>query len=157
MKTLLIVLIFLVTFPAAVGSATATIATAPHPAPAAPLFAWVPAGGFADHFPFGQCTWWAAYNRRVTWTGNAGDWLDNAQAQGVVTSREPSFGAIVVYRRGGRYSALYGHVAVVIAVGSGTYTVSEMNAVGWGQVSTRRIAWPDWQVDGFIPLQWNRQ
>ena len=69
----------------------------------------------------------------------------------MATSGEPSVGAIVVYRPGGLYS-LYGHVAIVIAVDSGSYTVSEMNAVGWGRVSTRTIGLPDAQVQGFIPL-----
>jgi surface antigen len=114
-------------------------------------FSWVPAGGFANRFPFGQCTWWAAYNRRVTWGGNAGDWLVNASAAGMPISVEPSLGAIVVYWPGGLYSPL-GHVAVVTAVSPATYTVSEMNAAaGWGRVSTRTIRWPDADVQGFIP------
>ena len=124
---------------------------APHPAPATALFLWVPAGGFPDGFPFGQCTWWAAYNRHVTWNGNAGDWLANASAQGVATSDTPTVGAIAVYRPGGHYS-VYGHVAIVSAVSAHSYTVSEMNAVGWGRVSTREIARPDPEALGFIPL-----
>ena len=153
MKLLLAGLALLVTFPAVVGSAAGVIATAPHPAPAARLFSWVPSGGYPDRFPYGQCTWWSAYNRDVTWNGNAGDWLANARAQGVATSDEPSVGAIAVYRPGGGYNNLYGHVAVVIAVGRGSYAVSEMNFVGWGQVSTRSIAWPDPRAEGFIPLR----
>ncbi|HEV8053976.1 MAG TPA: CHAP domain-containing protein [Candidatus Limnocylindrales bacterium] len=143
--------LLLLAFPALVGSAAAATAAAPRPAPAVELFAWVPAGGFPDRFPFGQCTWWAAYNRRVTWNGNAGDWLSNAQAEGIATSDVPSIGAIAVYRPGGDYS-VYGHVAIVIGVSPRSYTVSEMNAVGWGQVSTRTLPWPDRQAQGFIPL-----
>ncbi|MGH7762786.1 MAG: hypothetical protein ACREOY_15430, partial [Candidatus Dormibacteraceae bacterium] len=67
MKMLLAGLILLVTFPAVVGTAAATIATAPRPAPAVRLFSWVPPGGYPDRFPYGWCTWWAAYNRHVTW------------------------------------------------------------------------------------------
>jgi N-acetylmuramoyl-L-alanine amidase len=115
------------------------------------LFPWVPAGGFPDPFPFGQCTWWAAYNYRVTWRGNAGDWLANARAQGVATSATPTVGAIAVYRPGGASSPL-GHVAIVIAVSGTSYTVSEMNAPFWGRVTTRSIAWPDGQLEGFIPV-----
>ncbi|MHB8688117.1 MAG: CHAP domain-containing protein [Candidatus Dormibacteraceae bacterium] len=152
MKTLLAGLILLVTFPAVVGSAAATIATTPHPAPAVRLFSWVPAGGYPDHFPYGQCTWWAAYNRHVTWNGNAGDWLANASAQGFHTQPMPSVGAIAVYRPGSGYSQL-GHVAVVVEVSSTTYTVSEMNFIGWGEVDTRTVWWPDPHVEGFIPLQ----
>lgn len=134
----------------ATGASTAAIALEPRAAPAAPLFASVPRGGFADPFPFGQCTWWVAFNRPVTWGGNAGDWLANAVAQGVPTSPTPSVGAIVVYRPGGPYSDL-GHVAVVVAVKPDTYTVSEMNAVGWGQVNRRDVPWPDPHAAGFIP------
>lgn len=141
-----------------VGATTGVVALAPpRVAPAAALFAWVPPGGFPNGFPFGQCTWWAAFNRRVTWNGNAGDWLTNAAAQGVASLATPSVGAIVVYRPGGLYSEL-GHVAVVIAVRPGAYTVSEMNAVGWGQVNTREIAWPDPAAAGFIPVtSWETQ
>jgi len=153
MKLVLAVIALLVTFPAVVGSTAAAIASAPHPAPATRLFAWVPDGGYPDAYPFGQCTWWAAYNRRVTWNGNAADWLPDAQAQGVPTTEMPSAGAIAVFARGGTYSPLYGHVAVVIAVTPTTYTVSEMNFIGWGRVSTRVIAWPDPQIEGFIPLR----
>src|SRR5207245_102568 len=86
----------LVTFPPLVGSAAATIATAPHLTPAVRLFPWVPAGGYPDRFPYGWCTWWAAYNRHVTWNGNAADWLTNASAHGFHTASSPMVGAMVV-------------------------------------------------------------
>lgn len=152
MRIALAALVLLI-LPVLVGSTAGALASAPHAAPAAPLFAWVPTGGFPDAFPFGQCTWWAAYNHPVTWSGNAAAWLSNARALGVPTSDEPSVGAVAVYRPGGAYS-VYGHVAIVIAVAPGSYTVSEMNAAGgWGRVSTREAAWPDPQVEGFIPLR----
>jgi surface antigen len=128
------------------------VATGPQSSSAAPLFSWVPAGGYPDAFQYGQCTWWAAYNRRVTWGGNAGDWLVNARAQGVPTTQLPSLGAIAVYQPGGGYSQL-GHVAIVIATAPGSYSVSEMNFISWGEVSTRTVPWPDPQVAGFIPLK----
>ena len=152
MKLVLLATAVVLFFPVLVGATTAAVATAPRDAPAQALFAWVPEGGFPDAFPYGQCTWWAAYNREVTWGGNARDWLSNAKAQGVATSDYPSIGAIVVYRPGGDYSD-YGHVALVTAVTARSYTVSEMNAPVWGRVSARVIAWPDPQVQGFIPVQ----
>ncbi len=151
MKALFVALLLLLAVPSAIGSTAGAVALGPHTAPAAALFPWVPAGGFPNAFPFGQCTWWAAYNRAVTWNGNAGDWLANAQAQGVATAPVPSIGAIAVFQPGGDYSP-YGHVAIVIAVAPAGYTVSEMNAAGWAQVSTRSLAWPDPQAEGFIPL-----
>jgi len=137
---------------ALVATTTAAVATAPRDPPTRALFIWVPEGGFPDAFPYGQCTWWAAYNRQVTWGGNAGDWLENAKAQGIATSDYPSIGAIVVYRPGGDYSN-FGHVAIVTTVAARTYTVREMNAPVWGRVSTRVIAWPEPQVQGFIAVR----
>lgn len=153
MKLLLLPLALVIMAAAVVAAPAAAISTAPHPAPANPLFSWVPPGGFPDRFPYGQCTWWAAYNRRITWSGNAGDWLANAAAQGHRTDASPTVGAIAVYRPGPGYDPNFGHVAVVTAVEPGSYAVSEMNFTGWGQVSTRTIAWPDPHIEGFIPLQ----
>ena len=118
-----------------------------------PLFADVPAGGYPDHFPFGQCTWWAAFNVRVTWWGNAGDWLANAQAAGRGTSATPAVHSIVVYAPSPGYSP-WGHVGVVVAVGPSSFRVSEMNYAdggrGTGTVDERDSRWPDTLVEGFI-------
>jgi hypothetical protein len=123
----------------------------------APLFASTPPGGFPTRsFPFGQCTWYAAYqwggprHRGVTWSGNATDWLGNAQAQGFATSLTPAVGAIAVWRAGVHYG-VYGHVAVVTAVDQRAFTVSEMNFVGLAEIDSRRISWPDPDLEGFIP------
>jgi surface antigen len=152
MKLLLPPLAVLVAVPVLIGSTAGAVATAPRPSPAHALFASVPPGGYSDHFPYGQCTWWAAYNRLVTWNGNAGDWLANAAAQDVEISTTPTVGAIAVYPPQPGYSS-YGHVAVVVAVTAASYSVSEMNYLGWGRVDQRTIAWPDSKVAGFIPLQ----
>ena len=140
----------LLLLPMLVGSAAASVAVALPAASFAPLFAWVPQGGYPDSFPFGQCTWWAAYNYRVSWGGDARDWIANASAQGISIRERPSVGAIVVYRPGGVYSTL-GHVAIVAAVEPSSYRVSEMHAPQWGVVSSRVIRWPDADVQGFIP------
>ena len=129
--------------PAGQGSATTTNL--------APLFPDVPPGGWPGHdrFAAGNCTWWAAYNRQVTWNGNGTDWLLNAAAQGYATSPTPQYRAIAVYPAGPAYSQ-YGHVALVIGVTPTSYTVSEMNYRGLGVVDQRTIAWPDPVVEGFI-------
>lgn len=150
MRLLLLIVIPTLLLPTLAGGAAAALAAAPSAASRTELFAWVPDGGYSDRFPFGQCTWWAAYNRPVSWGGDAKDWLTNAQAQRVATSAMPSVGAVVVYRPGGLYSAL-GHVAIVIEVSTSSYTVSEMNAPHWGVVSSRVVRWPDPDVQGFIP------
>jgi surface antigen len=159
LKYLIAAFLLTVTAPAiiaasAVVTSMPTTSTRPQAEAIAPLFPWVPAGGYPNSFPFGQCTWWAAFNHRVTWNGDAGDWLANAAAQSVPTSDSPSVGAVVVYRRGPAYS-VFGHVANVVATSPGHYTVSEMNYLGWGQVDTRTVSWPDPNVSGFIPVEVN--
>jgi len=118
---------------------------------AADLLPGVPARGYSDSFPHGQCTYWAALNHRVTWSGNAGEWLANAAAQGVMVAVAPSVGAIAVWPAGEGYDARFGHVAIVTAVTPSSYTVSEMNFLGEGVVDARTIAWPDPRVLGFVP------
>lgn len=151
MKLLAVGIAFVITASIATGATTATVALSARPSDQSALFSWVPPGGFPDPFPFGQCTWWAAFNRRVTWGGDARDWARNARAQGAPTSPLPSVGAIAVYRPGGAYSDL-GHVAVVVGMTATSYTVSEMNAPNWGQVNARTIRWPDPDIEAFIPL-----
>jgi hypothetical protein len=103
-----------------------------------------------DSFPSGECTWWAAYNRLVTWNGNGGEWLANAAAQGKSISPVPVVGSIVVYYKNVGYSE-FGHVALVTAVGPTSFHVSEMNFVGLGVVSERDSPWPDpVHVEGFV-------
>lgn len=158
MKLLLAAVLISLTLIGLAGSATGVevaelgASTGIERAPLQPLFVWVPPGGFPDHFPYGWCTWWAAYNHPVSWWGNAGDWLANASAQGVQTESTPSVGAIAVFRPGHGYSDL-GHVAIVVAVSTGAYTISEMNWMGFGEVNLRRIGWPDPHLEGFIPVQ----
>ncbi len=84
-------------------------------------------------FDWGYCTWWVAQRRAVTWLGNAIEWYDNAAAQGYAVGKQPLPGAILV--RGG--AGGYGHVAYVESVDGTTFTVSEMNVTGLGQLSTR--------------------
>lgn len=150
MKLLVPSVFAILLLPTVVGSAAASVAAALPAVQSTPVFAWVPEGGYPDPFPYGECTWWAAYNHTVTWGGDARDWLTNARAQGIITTDTPSVGAIVAYRPAGAYSEL-GHVAIVTAVTPGSYTVSEMHAPQWGVVSTRVLPWPDHAVAGFIP------
>jgi surface antigen len=107
-------------------------------------------------WPWGQCTWYVAARRAavgapVTWAGDAWQWLAAAQAEGVQATTMPRAGEIAVYRRGGRYDASYGHVALVVAVTNVSYTVAEAHYRGLGVVGTRTIRWPDPLVAGFIP------
>ena len=122
----------------------------------APALPGVPAGGYPTRgYPYGQCTYWVAYNwggpdhRGVTWGGDAHTWLANAAAAGYATSTMPTVGAIVVYPPGGAYDPVAGHVALVTGVTATTYTISEMHSLGLGEVDVRVQPWPD-RVLGFI-------
>jgi surface antigen len=117
-----------------------------------PLFPNVPPGGYPhDTYAWGNCTWWAAYNRVVPpYLGDGAHWLANAAAAGMRTSSEPTVGAIVVYGASPGYDVVHGHVAIVLAVGPTSFRVSEMNFEGLGVVDERDSPWPDWHVEGFV-------
>jgi surface antigen len=113
---------------------------------ALPPFAYGPR---VDNFPWGQCTWYVASLRDVTWGGDAWEWLLAAAALGEHEGIIPRVGAIVVFGPGNGYSPL-GHVAYVEAVVKPTsFIVDEANAYGLGIVDQRLISSLT-DVEGFI-------
>jgi peptidoglycan DL-endopeptidase CwlO len=113
---------------------------------ALPPFAFGPQN---DWFPWGQCTWYAASLRNVTWNGDAWAWAWTAAAAGRPTGMRPRVGALVVFGPGNGYSS-FGHVAYVVAVQSGTsFTIDEGNFVGLGVIDQRQI-WSLYDVEAFI-------
>ena len=102
-----------------------------------------------DTFPYGQCTYYVASRRDVSWGGNAGSWFENANGvrpEGHI----PVAGSIVVFHLG-----WFGHVAYVEDVNpDGSFVISEMNFYGsgggWGRVDRRTIAADDRSITGFI-------
>lgn len=82
-------------------------------------------------YPAGQCTWWCADQQ--PWClrhGNLGNakWWGSAWRQfGELTTLIPEVGSIVCFQPGVQGASDLGHVAVVIAVAAGEFTVSEMN------------------------------
>lgn len=88
-----------------------------------------------EGFSTGQCTWYVATRRLVTWHtgagllgGNGGQWLSLAAAAGYAVGPAPEAGAIAVFQDAGA-----GHVAFVVGVdASGNYTVAESNWVLFG-------------------------
>lgn len=100
----------------------------------------------ANGFPAGYCTWYVATRRGdVTWRGNAGQWLTNAQAQGRATGRVPAVGSIMVTSE-----SWWGHVAIVTGVQGNTVYVSEMNYAGYGIESTRAVSNSSGVIKGYI-------
>jgi surface antigen len=103
---------------------------------ALPPFAFGPRD---DHFPWGQCTWYAASLRDVTWNGNAWEWAATASAAGRPEGMTPRVGALVVFGPGNGYSG-FGHVAYVVAVqGRRSFTIDEGNFLGLGVIDQRHI------------------
>jgi surface antigen len=113
---------------------------------ALPPFAFGPQN---DWFPWGQCTWYAASLRNVTWNGDAWAWAWTAAAAGRPTGMRPRVGALVVFGPGNGYSG-FGHVAYVVAVQSRTsFTIDEGNFLGLGVIDQRQI-WSLYDVEAFI-------
>ena len=102
-------------------------------------------GGSGHRFPYGYCTWYVAQKRYVPWGGNASSWLANARASGKSTGRTPRPGAIMVSTE-----SRWGHVALVESVSGSSFTISEMNYVGFGKKSTRTLSTNSRVVRGFI-------
>jgi len=106
-------------------------------------------GNGASSFPYGQCTWYVATRRHVTWAGNA--WVWYAAAAGIrPEGHVPVQGAIVVFATGWA-----GHVAYIEHVNTdGSFVISEMNYYGngggWGRVDRRTISSSDATIIGYI-------
>lgn len=102
--------------------------------------------GKGHRFPSGYCTYYVASKRKITFGGNAKQWLTNAKSAGYQTGSTPAVGAVVVTTD----SARYGHVAYVESVSGDSFTVSEMNYEGFGIVNKRTISKTSSSVRGFI-------
>jgi surface antigen/LysM repeat protein len=107
--------------------------------------------GINHIFPRGYCTYYVASQMKITFGGNAKNWLANAKASGYVTGSEPASRSAVVMTGPTRTMRLYGHVAYVDSVnGDGTITISEMNFDHFNRVDTRTISAHDPSIRGYI-------
>lgn len=93
----------------------------------------------SNGFPFGQCTWFVASKRNVTWSGDAGQWL--RAARGIrPEGKVPVVGAIAVQTGGAGVSSV-GHVSYVQSLNpDGSFQVAEMNYQGLGVVDHRTMS-----------------
>lgn len=106
-------------------------------------------GGYDDEthtFPKGYCTYYVASRMRITFGGNAKNWLANARASGYVVSKEPAPRTSVVTTDNRRY----GHVAYVEEVTDTAILVSEMNFVGFNKINQRWIPINSPTIRGYI-------
>ncbi|MAF20377.1 MAG: hypothetical protein CMI55_01705 [Parcubacteria group bacterium] len=101
-------------------------------------------------FPYGQCTWYIAQKRKVTWSGHAKAWLANARVAGYSTGSAPQVGAIMVMSEGGWVGRRYGHVAYVESIQGEWITISEMNYTCFACKSVRTIKISDRRIRGYI-------
>jgi hypothetical protein len=97
-------------------------------------------------FPYGQCTYYVATKRNITWSGDAWAWVENARAAGRPTGQIPVAGAIAVM-----WGSWVGHVAYVESVNpDGSFVVSEWNVRGWGAYDERTLSVGRSDIIGFI-------
>ncbi len=100
-------------------------------------------------FAWGNCTYYVANHKNVTWRGNANQWLRNAAAAGVPTGKTPAVGAIVSFSGRG-YNSYYGHVGIVAGVEGGDIIVKDMNYRRLNEVTIRRVPKTDATIKGYI-------
>ncbi len=126
-----IVALFESTNIAALGSAAISIFTSPKVT--------------SDEYDYGECTYWAALRRIEigepipnTW-GNAITWAKRATTDGYIVNHIPTYGAIM---QDPNAPGGLGHVAFVESVNplSGSWTISEMNRVGWDEIDYRTLS-----------------
>jgi surface antigen len=99
-----------------------------------------------DTFPYGQCTYYVASRRNVTWGGDAWMWFSTARVAGRPEGQVPVIGSIMV-----SWESWVGHVAYVEHVNSdGSFVVQEMNVRGWGVVDERTVSPGKTPIIGFI-------
>ncbi len=104
-------------------------------------------GGYG--FAGGNCTWYVAQYKNVTWRGNANQWMRNAKAAGVRTGDDPIIGSIVQFSGRG-YNRYYGHVAIVADITDDYIIVKDMNYRGLYEVTIRKVLRDDDSIDGYI-------
>jgi surface antigen len=105
--------------------------------------------GYDDNnhlFPKGYCTWYVATRVKITFGGNAKNWLANAKASGYVVNKEPAPRTVVVTTDSKRY----GHVAYVEEVTDTAILVSEMNFEHFDKIDQRWIPLSSPTIRGYI-------
>lgn len=102
-------------------------------------------------FPKGYCTYYVATRMKITFGGNAKNWLANAKASGYVTGQEPAPRSAVVMTGPKGAIRRYGHVAYVESVNdNNTITISEMNFDHFNRIDTRTLSVNDSSIRGYI-------
>lgn len=105
--------------------------------------------GEGTKFAWGNCTYFVANHKHITWRGNANEWLSNAAAAGVPTGNKPVPGAIISFRGSG-YNSYYGHVGLVVDTDGDDVIIKDMNYRRLNEVTIRRVSKDDPSIRGYI-------
>ncbi len=105
--------------------------------------------GWSSWFAWWNCTWYVAQYKKVTWRGNANQWMANARAAWKATWSSPSVWAIVSFN-GRWYNPRYGHVWIVTWVSWGEIIVSDMNYRRLNEVTYRKVSINDRSIQWYI-------
>ena len=105
--------------------------------------------GLSRGFAWGNCTWYVAQHKSVSWRGNANQWMRNAKSAGVQVGQTPIPGAIVQFSGRG-YNRSYGLVGIVADVTDDEIIVKDMNYRSINEVTIRKISKDDSSIDGYI-------
>ncbi len=105
--------------------------------------------GLSRGFAWGNCTWYVAQNKSITWRGNANRWMSNAKAAWVKTGQTPVPGAIIQFS-GRWYNRYYGHVGIVVDVTDDYVILKDMNYRSINEVTIRKVPKDDSTIDGYI-------
>ncbi|MFA6090216.1 MAG: LysM peptidoglycan-binding domain-containing protein [Candidatus Gracilibacteria bacterium] len=105
--------------------------------------------GKGNSFVWGNCTYFVANHKNVTWHGNASAWLRNAAAAGVATGKSPAPGAIISFQGSG-YNPYYGHVGLVVDVDGDDVVIKDMNYRRLNEITIRRVSKDDPSIRGYI-------
>ncbi len=105
--------------------------------------------GKGNKFAWGNCTYFVANHKNITWHGNANAWLRNAAAAWVPTGDNAAPGAIITFKGSG-YNPYYGHVGLVVDVDGDDVVIKDMNYRRLNEVTIRRVSKDDPSIRGYI-------
>jgi LysM repeat protein len=105
--------------------------------------------GNARGFYWGNCTYYVAMNKNVTWRWNANAWLRNAAAQWIPTGKTAAKWAIISFGWS-KYNPYYGHVWIVADIDGNDLIIKDMNYRKLGEITIRRVPKDDSSIRGYI-------
>jgi len=100
-------------------------------------------------FYWGNCTWYVAQYKNVSWWWNANEWLWNARAAWVSTWSSPRLWSIVQFTWTG-YNPRYWHVWIVMEIKWDHIIVSDMNYRRLNEITYRKVPINDRSIDWYI-------